>query len=239
MDSQFDLVVIGGGPGGYGAALYATSAGLKVALVEKDTIGGTCLNRGCIPAKAFLETAAVQRHVAHAAEFGIEAWYTDGQLRRCPSPQTEDRRRDRQGPLRADEVEEDHHRRRCRFTRAEPHRHCDEGRRHLRNPLRHQRAAGFGFGAANDPRFRAGAGGCSGSGDDQRRGTDAGPRAWPSCGHRRRRHRMRVRQHLRRPRRPGHDPRRVCPRSCPGWTPTSPTSSCAASRRSRSTSAPG
>ena len=45
---------------------------MKVALVERDTIGGTCLNRGCIPAKAFLETAAVQRHVAHAAEFGVE-----------------------------------------------------------------------------------------------------------------------------------------------------------------------
>jgi dihydrolipoamide dehydrogenase len=73
MEEQFDLVVIGGGPGGYGAALYATSAGLRVALVEKDTLGGTCLNRGCIPAKAFLETAAVQRHVAHAAEFGIES----------------------------------------------------------------------------------------------------------------------------------------------------------------------
>ncbi len=73
MEEQFDLVVIGGGPGGYGAALYATSAGLKVAVVEKDTLGGTCLNRGCIPAKAFLETAAVQRHVAHAAEFGIES----------------------------------------------------------------------------------------------------------------------------------------------------------------------
>lgn len=73
MSEQFDLVVIGGGPGGYGAALYATSAGLNVAVVEKDTLGGTCLNRGCIPAKAFLETAAVQRHVAHAGEFGIEA----------------------------------------------------------------------------------------------------------------------------------------------------------------------
>ncbi len=71
-DTQFDLVVIGGGPGGYGAALYATSAGLRVALIEKRDIGGTCLNRGCIPAKAFLETAAVQRHVAHAADFGIE-----------------------------------------------------------------------------------------------------------------------------------------------------------------------
>jgi dihydrolipoamide dehydrogenase len=67
----FDLVVIGGGPGGYGAALYAASAGLNVAIVEKDALGGTCLNRGCIPAKAFLETAAVHRHVAHAAEFGI------------------------------------------------------------------------------------------------------------------------------------------------------------------------
>jgi dihydrolipoamide dehydrogenase len=73
MADQFDLVVIGGGPGGYGAALYATSAGLNVAVVEKDAIGGTCLNRGCIPAKAYLESAAVQRHVAHAADFGIEA----------------------------------------------------------------------------------------------------------------------------------------------------------------------
>ncbi|MBI5090171.1 MAG: FAD-dependent oxidoreductase, partial [Actinobacteria bacterium] len=72
-ESSFDLVVIGGGPGGYGAALYATSAGLRVAVVEMDIIGGTCLNRGCIPAKAFLETAAVHRHVAHAADFGIES----------------------------------------------------------------------------------------------------------------------------------------------------------------------
>ena len=70
---QFDLVVIGGGPGGYAAAFYGASAGLNVALIERDTIGGTCLNRGCIPAKAFLETAAVNRHVAHAADFGINA----------------------------------------------------------------------------------------------------------------------------------------------------------------------
>ena len=73
MSESFDLVVIGGGPGGYSAALYAASAGLQVALVEVDALGGTCLNRGCIPAKAFLETAAVHRHVAHAADFGIEA----------------------------------------------------------------------------------------------------------------------------------------------------------------------
>ncbi len=73
MSDSFDLVVIGGGPGGYAAALYAASAGLQVALVEKDALGGTCLNRGCIPAKAFLETAAVKRHVDHGAEFGIES----------------------------------------------------------------------------------------------------------------------------------------------------------------------
>ena len=72
MSDSFDLVVIGGGPGGYASALYAASAGLRVALVEKDALGGTCLNRGCIPAKAFLETAAVKRHVDHAAEFGID-----------------------------------------------------------------------------------------------------------------------------------------------------------------------
>jgi dihydrolipoamide dehydrogenase len=71
--TEFDLVVIGGGPGGYGAALYAASAGLGVAIVEMAEMGGTCLNRGCIPAKSFLETAAVHRHVAHAGEFGIES----------------------------------------------------------------------------------------------------------------------------------------------------------------------
>lgn len=73
MTQHFDLVVIGGGPGGYSAALYAASAGLSVALVEKDALGGTCLNRGCIPAKAFLETAAVKRHVEHSSDFGIDS----------------------------------------------------------------------------------------------------------------------------------------------------------------------
>jgi dihydrolipoamide dehydrogenase len=70
---QFDLVVIGGGPGGYGAALYGAAAGLSVAVVEMDKVGGTCLHRGCIPAKEFLETAAVYRHVAGAAEFGVNS----------------------------------------------------------------------------------------------------------------------------------------------------------------------
>ncbi|MHB8189716.1 MAG: dihydrolipoyl dehydrogenase [Ferrimicrobium sp.] len=68
-----DVVVLGGGPAGYGAALYGASAGLSVALVEEDRLGGTCLQRGCVPAKEFLETAAVYRTVSGAAEFGVEA----------------------------------------------------------------------------------------------------------------------------------------------------------------------
>ena len=70
---QFDLVVIGGGPGGYAAALYASAAGLTCAVVERDKVGGTCLHRGCIPAKEFLETAHVFRTVSEAAKFGINA----------------------------------------------------------------------------------------------------------------------------------------------------------------------
>src|ERR1039457_1202036 len=68
---QFDFVVIGGGPGGYAAALYGAAAGLNVAIVERDKVGGTCLHRGCVPAKEFLETAAVYRTVKGSSEFGI------------------------------------------------------------------------------------------------------------------------------------------------------------------------
>jgi len=70
---DFDVVIVGGGPGGYAAALYGAAAGLSIGLVELDKVGGTCLHRGCVPAKAFLETAAVYRTVRSAAEFGIEA----------------------------------------------------------------------------------------------------------------------------------------------------------------------
>lgn len=71
--THYDVVVIGGGPGGYAAALYGASAGLRIALIEKDKVGGTCLHRGCIPAKELLESAAVYRSVLHAPEFGILA----------------------------------------------------------------------------------------------------------------------------------------------------------------------
>ncbi len=72
MASDFDLVVLGGGPGGYAAALYGASTGMSVALVEKEKVGGTCLHRGCIPAKALLHAAEVFRTVAHAGEHGVK-----------------------------------------------------------------------------------------------------------------------------------------------------------------------
>lgn len=66
-----DIVIVGGGPGGYAAALYAHNFGLDVALIEKERPGGTCLIRGCIPAKQWLHIAEVFSTVAHAAEFGV------------------------------------------------------------------------------------------------------------------------------------------------------------------------
>ena len=72
-DTAHDVIVVGGGPGGYAAALYGAAAGLDVGLVEKGRVGGTCLHVGCIPAKELLETASVFRTVARAGEFGVEA----------------------------------------------------------------------------------------------------------------------------------------------------------------------
>jgi len=69
--TDYDLVVVGGGPGGYASALYGASAGLSVALVEQGKLGGTCLQRGCIPAKALLQAAEVYRTIHHADAFGF------------------------------------------------------------------------------------------------------------------------------------------------------------------------
>lgn len=69
---QKDVVVIGGGPGGYVAAIHAAHLGVQVALIEKDRLGGTCLNRGCIPTKALVRSAEVLLEARRADEFGVE-----------------------------------------------------------------------------------------------------------------------------------------------------------------------
>ncbi|MCE2517419.1 MAG: dihydrolipoyl dehydrogenase [Alphaproteobacteria bacterium] len=70
--SSFDVVVIGGGPGGYVAAIRASQLGLRAAVVERENMGGICLNWGCIPTKALLRSAEVKHMIDHAADFGIK-----------------------------------------------------------------------------------------------------------------------------------------------------------------------
>lgn len=72
-ENSFDLVVLGGGPGGYVAAIRANQLGMKVALVEDKHLGGICLNWGCIPTKALLKSAEVYSELSHASDFGIKA----------------------------------------------------------------------------------------------------------------------------------------------------------------------
>ena len=69
----YDVVVIGSGPGGYVAAIRASQLGFKTAIIEKESLGGICLNWGCIPTKALLKSAQVNEYIKHAKDFGIEA----------------------------------------------------------------------------------------------------------------------------------------------------------------------
>ena len=73
MASEFDVVVIGGGPGGYPAAIRARQLGLSVALVEREHLGGICLNWGCIPTKALLRASELHHMLQRLDEFGLEA----------------------------------------------------------------------------------------------------------------------------------------------------------------------
>ncbi len=73
MADQYDLVVIGSGPGGYTAAIRASQLGMKTAIVERELLGGICLNWGCIPTKALLRTAEVYHLMNHAKDFGLKA----------------------------------------------------------------------------------------------------------------------------------------------------------------------
>ncbi|HLR71408.1 MAG TPA: FAD-dependent oxidoreductase, partial [Pseudogracilibacillus sp.] len=72
MTKEYDLVILGGGIGGYVAAIRASQLGMKVAIVEKRKLGGTCLHHGCIPSKALLRTAELYRQTKSYKQFGIE-----------------------------------------------------------------------------------------------------------------------------------------------------------------------
>jgi dihydrolipoamide dehydrogenase len=73
MAETYDLIVLGSGPGGYVAAIRAAQLGLKTAIVERENLGGICLNWGCIPTKALLRSAEVLHHMKHAAAYGLAA----------------------------------------------------------------------------------------------------------------------------------------------------------------------
>ena len=85
MADSFDMIVLGGGTGGYSCALRAADLGLKVALVEKDKVGGTCLHWGCIPTKALLQAAEVAEHAQTAGEYGVKATYEGVDMERVLS----------------------------------------------------------------------------------------------------------------------------------------------------------
>src|ERR1041385_5523587 len=69
----YDVIVIGSGPGGYPAAIRASQLGFKTAVVEKESLGGICLNWGCIPTKALIKSANVIEYVQHAQDYGVKA----------------------------------------------------------------------------------------------------------------------------------------------------------------------
>src|SRR5215469_15008617 len=69
----YDVVVLGSGTGGYPSAIRAAQLGFKVAIIEKESLGGVCLNWGCIPTKALLKSANVMDYINHAKDYGIEA----------------------------------------------------------------------------------------------------------------------------------------------------------------------
>ena len=71
MADTYDLIVLGSGPGGYVAAIRAAQLGLKTAIVERENLGGICLNWGCIPTKALLRSAEIFHHMKHADSFGL------------------------------------------------------------------------------------------------------------------------------------------------------------------------
>jgi len=88
-DTNYDIIIIGSGPGGYVTAIRAAQLGFKTAIVEREFLGGICLNWGCIPTKALLRSAEILHYLQHAKDYGLSA----GQMilplsssARAPSP---------------------------------------------------------------------------------------------------------------------------------------------------------
>src|SRR4051794_5582223 len=82
MPDQYDLIILGSGPGGYVAAIRAAQLGMKVAIVEREKLGGICLNWGCIPTKALLRTSEINHYLTHASAYGLSAEKTGFDLAR-------------------------------------------------------------------------------------------------------------------------------------------------------------
>lgn len=91
METNYDIIIIGGGPGGYVAAIKAGQSGKKVALIEKDNVGGVCLNWGCIPTKAMLKTAKVYKQFLHAEKYGLTIPSKDIQVDLRPIKERKDK----------------------------------------------------------------------------------------------------------------------------------------------------
>ena len=125
MPEQYDCIVIGSGPGGYVAAIRAAQLGMKTAVVEKDTVGGRCLNYACIPAKAVLRVADILSEIDEADEFGIEVPSREvdfSQGLRAPREGRQDPHRRRQRPVQEEQDRLHRGRRLARRRRREGRR---------------------------------------------------------------------------------------------------------------------
>ena len=128
-DKQSDLVILGGGSGGYAAALRAAELGKSVVLIEKDKVGGTCLHRGCIPTKALLHAGEIADGARESATFGVNATFEGIDMAGVHKYKDGVISQELQGPAGADQ--EPRHRDR---RRRGPPRRPEDGRRSAATP---------------------------------------------------------------------------------------------------------